>query len=318
MSFENCTFVAPKIAGYMSINTPRREFDIYTCQFVSRGLVFGDDGLPLPYKVLAKVMDEDYQGMNRIRLMDKKTKRQYYHETAKDPINNTYFVRVANERTLVVPDEHCGTKTEIEHPYLYVFVLAGLERPLVMIEKCRVCPQAGSEVARVLGQSISSIMAKSGRIMTLKKCETNDTHAQCLTAMGYMMDDPVKDINTLEELHGYEVTGTLLKKKRGPKRLNFRNCINNKTYADTIIRLLHEYIDGKTKPKDIMRPIRAALEVGAIRKVTLKEFESEFGDIMNDSSTMFDNYQNLTLDYFKDDKMFEKMRDVFAIYSPKG
>ena len=301
----------------MSINAPCREFDIYTCQFVSRGLFFGDEGLPLPYKVLAKVMDDDYKGADKIRLTDKKTKRQYYHETAKDPVNNTYFIRVANKRMLTVPDEHCGTKTEIEHPYLYVFVIAGLEQPLIMIEKCRVCPQASGEVARVLSQSLTKMLAKSGWTLILRKCETTDTHAQCLTAMGYMMDDPVKDINTLEELHGHENVGNLLKKKRGPKRLNFRNCINNKTYADTIIRLLHEYIDGKTKPKDIMRPIRAALEVGAIRKVTLKEFESEFGDIMNDSSTMFDNYQNLTLVYFKDEKMFNDMRDVFAKYSAK-
>jgi hypothetical protein len=301
----------------MSINAPCREFDIYTCQFVSRGLFFGDEGLPLPYKVLAKVMDDDYKVVNRIRLTDKKTKRQYYHETAKDPVNNTYFIRVANKRMLTVPDEHCGTKTEIEHPYLYVFVIAGLEQPLIMIEKCRVCPQASGEVARVLSQSLTKMLAKSGWTLILRKCETTDTHAQCMTAMGYMMDDPVKDINTLEELHGHEMAGKLLKKKRRPKRLNFRNCINNKTYADTIIRLLHEYIDGKTKPKDIMRPIRAALVAKAIRKVTLKEFESEFGDIMNDSSTMFDNYQNLTLDYFKDDKMYEEMLEVFAIYSPK-
>lgn len=301
----------------MSINTPCREFDIYTCQFVSRGLVFGDEGLPLPNKVLAKVMDDDYKGADKIRLTDRKTKRQYYHETAKDPVNNTYFVRVANKRMLTVPDEHCGTKTEIEHPYLYVFVIAGLEQPLIMIEKCRVCPQASGEVARVLSQSLTKMLAKSGWTLILRKCETTDTHAQCMTAMGYMMDDPVKDINTLEELHGHEMAGKLLKKKRRPKRLNFRNCINNKTYADTIIRLLHEYIDGKTKPKDIMRPIRAALVAKAIRKVSLKEFESEFGDIMNDSSTMFDNYQNLTLDYFKDDKMYEEMLEVFAKYSPK-
>ena len=301
----------------MSINAPRREFDIYTCQFVSRGLFFGDEGLPLPYKVLAKVMDDDYKVVNRIRLTDKKTKRQYYHETAKDPVNNTYFIRVANKRMLTVPDEHCGTKTEIEHPYLYVFVIAGLEQPLIMIEKCRVCPQASCEVARVLSQSLTKMLAKSGWTLILRKCETTDTHAQCMTAMGYMMDDPVKDINTIEELHGHEMAGKLLKKKRRPKRLNFRNCINNKTYADTIIRLLHEYIDGKTKPKDIMRPIRAALVAKAIRKVTLKEFESEFGNIMNDSSTMFDNYQNLTMDYFKDDKMYEEMLEVFAKYSPK-
>lgn len=301
----------------MSINAPRREFEIYTCQFVSRGLVFDDEELLLPNKVLAKVMDDDYKCVSRMELKDRKTKRLYYHETAKDPINNTYFLRVANERMLTVPDEHRGTKSELEHPYLYVFVLAGLELPLVMIEKCRMCPQAGGEVARVLSQSLSKMLVKDGWTLTLRKCETNDTHAQCLTAMGYMMDDPVKDINTLEELHGHEMAGKLLKKKRGPKRLNFRNCINNKTYADTIIRLLHEYIDGKTKPKDIMRPIRAALEVGAIRKVTLKEFESEFGDIMNDSSTMFDNYQNLTLVYFKDEKMYNDMRDVFAKYSAK-
>ena len=44
-----------------------------------------------------------------------------------------------------------------------------------------------------------------------------------------------------------------------------------------ILELLHELIDGQTKPLDIVMPIRAAIEAGVIRRPTWDEFRAEFG-----------------------------------------
>ncbi len=54
--------------------------------------------------------------------------------------------------------------------------------------------------------------------------------------------------------------------------------IPNPQDAEKILKLLHELMDGQTKPLDIMMPIRAAMEAGAIRRPTWDEFRAEFGE----------------------------------------
>ena len=53
--------------------------------------------------------------------------------------------------------------------------------------------------------------------------------------------------------------------------------IPNPQDAEQILKLLHELIDGQTKPIDIVMPIRAAIEAGVIRRPTWDEFCAEFG-----------------------------------------
>ncbi len=51
-------------------------------------------------------------------------------------------------------------------------------------------------------------------------------------------------------------------------------CMRHK---DKILAMLHEQIDKKTKPKDILLPLRCAVDAGVIRKPTWSEFCEEFG-----------------------------------------
>lgn len=56
--------------------------------------------------------------------------------------------------------------------------------------------------------------------------------------------------------------------------------------------LLTEYWEGKTKPREIMRPLRAALDAGVISKPTYKEFERCFHESENVSQTAYNKYMN--------------------------
>ena len=47
--------------------------------------------------------------------------------------------------------------------------------------------------------------------------------------------------------------------------------------AALVTRRLHELMEGKTRPKDVLMPVRAAMDAGALRRPTWPEFCSEFG-----------------------------------------
>ena len=47
--------------------------------------------------------------------------------------------------------------------------------------------------------------------------------------------------------------------------------------AALVTRRLHELMEGKTRPKDVLMPVRAAMDAGALRRPTWPEFCNEFG-----------------------------------------
>lgn len=79
-------------------------------------------------------------------------------------------------------------------------------------------------------------------------------------------------------------------KKRDIKNYNFQHCITFPEYATYIIRRLHELVDCQTSPKQIVMPLRAAMDAGIIRQPTWGEFCAEFGCDKVRSKTSLSNY----------------------------
>lgn len=65
-----------------------------------------------------------------------------------------------------------------------------------------------------------------------------------------------------------------------------------KDKAEEVIGLLRRYMDGKNrnKPKDIMMPVRAALDARVIRKPTYTEFKAAFPEFVPRAKSSFDGY----------------------------
>lgn len=72
----------------------------------------------------------------------------------------------------------------------------------------------------------------------------------------------------------------------------FASCVTNPQKASVIIRRIHDYMEGKSKPKDVMMPIRAAMDAGAIRRPTDEEFYNEFGSDRVKGKSSFNDYTN--------------------------
>ena len=72
----------------------------------------------------------------------------------------------------------------------------------------------------------------------------------------------------------------------------FTPAVIDTTKADAVIALLRQLMEGKTKPKDVLMPVRAAMEAGVIRRPTWEEFCQEFGSYRLKSKTSFSDYTN--------------------------
>jgi hypothetical protein len=65
-------------------------------------------------------------------------------------------------------------------------------------------------------------------------------------------------------------------KAEAPSRFYSVVIVHSK--AQEVISMMHQFLKGKTKPKDVAMPFRAAMEAGVIRRPTYGEFVSEFGE----------------------------------------
>ncbi len=72
----------------------------------------------------------------------------------------------------------------------------------------------------------------------------------------------------------------------------FAATVTNVAHADKVISLLNKLMKDKRKPKDVMMPIRAAMDAGAIRRPTWEEFCYEFGLEYVKQKSSFSIYTN--------------------------
>ncbi len=100
--------------------------------------------------------------------------------------------------------------------------------------------------------------------------------------------DGIEDwINNNYDGHLSDEIASVLKGK-----ILFASAVSNPQKAKAIIQRLHELMVGKTKPKDVMMPIRAAMDAGVIRRPTDEEFNNEFGADRVKGKSSFNNYTN--------------------------
>ena len=72
----------------------------------------------------------------------------------------------------------------------------------------------------------------------------------------------------------------------------FASAVVNVAKVDAVVSLLRQLMEGKTKPKDVLMPVRAAMDAGVIRRPTWGEFCQKFGSYRLKSKTSFSDYTN--------------------------
>ena len=91
---------------------------------------------------------------------------------------------------------------------------------------------------------------------------------------------------------------------------DFKKLVTKPECADKVVTRLHELSDGKQKPRDVLMPMRAAMEAGALRRPTWAEYMSEFG-CKRTSKTSLSDYTDPTRNKFEDEQQFWVMVEEF-------
>ena len=94
------------------------------------------------------------------------------------------------------------------------------------------------------------------------------------------------------------------------KSEQFRLVVAKPECADKVVARLHELMDGRSKPKDVLMPIRAAMDAGVIRRPTWAEFIAEFGSKRASKGSLSD-YTDPTKEKYEGEAQFLSMVDDF-------
>ncbi len=85
---------------------------------------------------------------------------------------------------------------------------------------------------------------------------------------------------------------------------------------DVLLAWLHSMVDNKTHPKDMMRPVRALIELKRTYKISYDAFINEFDKVGMISRTTYNDYVNLAKEpYFDDEKYAKVMQYVEEYFS---
>jgi len=78
----------------------------------------------------------------------------------------------------------------------------------------------------------------------------------------------------------------------------FSRLVIKPEVADRVLELLHRLMEGKLKPQDVVKPIRAAMDAGVIKRPTWEEFCQEFGQFRIKSKSSLSKYTNPSMQLY--------------------
>ena len=279
-------------------------YGIFKYQFASGELELG--GVPLKTKdALQTVMIEDYLRENRLDFTCTKRhwdyKREYMWIPEPDGVVTVF--KFGYERDTDVDKSRWSLKKRMEFPHCVVVMSLKVNSPYILIWDYEKAFKSADEVAGIMEKALNVCFEGRGISISLLPCGDDAAAEHWMSYMWKMYTKARRDKDsTIKSLYHYE------RRKSSP---SFRAAVLFEERADEVIALLHKFIKGKTSPKDIMRPIRAAIRVGAIRNISITEFRLEFGDIMDRYTSLFSKYKKPGTTSYVDDPQYEEMKRQF-------
>lgn len=287
------------------------KFHYFDCQFIPEQLYLGEHTFLQGKEALARVMGEDFRLQKTLVLVHPRRQVAYYHEYVKSALKDFYIFRIFNQRIVKKSMENFHTKLELDYPYLYVVADFTGEEPMFRIENWTEVVKSTEEVVSVLTYSMNVVLKGYGWRLKLVPSKRKPQESKLLNSM---KEKYLNMPRTMGELYGPRCIEKLMPIKTEDTLKNtsgFRSAIIAEEYADEITDLLHKFMKGKSAPKDIMRPVRAAIDAGVLRPLSYLEFKQEFGSILGNSISSLNKYINKEYTGFKKDSLYEMMKQKF-------
>ena len=286
-------------------------FNYFDCQFIPEQLYLGEHTFLQGKEALARVMGEDFRLQKTLVLVHPRRQVAYHHEYVKSALKDIYIFRIFNQRIVKKSMENFHTKLELDYPYLYVVADFTGEEPMFRIENWAEVVKSTEEVVSVLTYSMNVVLKGYGWRLKLVPSKRKPQESKLLNSM---KEKYLNMPRTMGELYGQKCIEKLMPVKTEDTLKNtsgFRSAIIAEEYADEITDLLHKFMKGKSAPKDIMRPVRAAIDAGVLRPLSYLEFKQEFGSILGNSISSLNKYINKEYTGFKKDSLYEMMKQKF-------
>jgi hypothetical protein len=99
--------------------------------------------------------------------------------------------------------------------------------------------------------------------------------------------------------------------KSKEKMSSFSLLVSKPDCAEAVLMKLHELVDRQSEPRNVVMPIRAAMEAGVISRPTWVQFCTEFGAHKLSSKSSLTKYTGDSYAYFGED--FWVMKEEFKI-----
>lgn len=157
--------------------------------------------------------------------------------------------------------------------------IAGNQTIVIFEPECHIVEKTYTQIKEKIVKLLNSPNIKERK---LKGYEVESTELDRDIAIAYFLAAKQKEKDT--ELSKGISKGSQLTEKE----LNsFSSVVYDISKAPRIIQKIKEKMEGKTNPKDILMPIRAAMDAGIIRRPKWRQFCSVFGeDIIKSKSSL--------------------------------
>ncbi len=248
-----------------------KDFYFFNCCLEGRQLELGETGFLAAKEVVRAICDADFRN-NGSYLKDPSTNASYYHEYAKKPKDGLYLMRAVKAE-----DGTC----------LDVLIDTRLFPSFVLVEKNNDRLQMSEDVVKAVERSLNHAANKFGWQAKLKENQLNVVQHLDLfySAMAYVKDPKM--------------------------RADFKSVVIAEKIADDVMKLLDIYTKGKKLPKAIICPFRAAMDAGAIGKLTKTVFKKTYGNILGNSISALDKYLSDDYCWNEKDSVYSEMKEEF-------
>lgn len=232
-------------------------YELFRYQYVSGELEFGRKPLPKHGMALETVMIEDFDNVEKLNFTCSKGNMNFTHEymwiPEPDGVVTVFKLRYERETGF----SHCVIVASLRPSSPFILIW-GYDKSLKWAHEA-------------LKNALNCAFKGRGVSFRMSPCK-HDVEAE--KWMNYMQ-------KTYEKAKKHKDSTTSMLKQYESMTLSktaadFRSCVNNSEKADIVIEMINKYMKGKHEPRDIIRPIAAAIAADVIRKPTWQEITSQF------------------------------------------
>ena len=232
-------------------------YEMYRYQYVSGELEFGRKPLPKHGMALETVMREDFEHVEELIFTSSKGNANFKHEYVWSPKSDG-----------VVTVFKLGHGRESGFSFSTIVVSLRPSSPFILIWGH---DKSLKWAYDALKNALDSTFKGRGTLIRMSPCNQD---AEALYWKDYMekvyekakkhKDSTISKIKDFENI------------KLGKTAPDFRSCINNYEKANVVIETIGRYMKVKHEPRDIFKPVVAAIAANVIRKPTWGEIASQF------------------------------------------